>query len=197
MKFSLPNRRLIYIAGGAVLVMAAVSFIMIGGGGDSADNQQVASHVKGKPSGKATGNKAPADARPQDTAPGVPEEASQDDVLKRAKYTYRSLGRVDPFRRLVDGPMNSSRYFGDQLDPEVIRLVGILEEKEGGRRALVEDARGFGYVLRKGDRVLRGKVVRVEADFVTIRHSLYGVTETLTLTLDRKGQGGFVDGRIR
>ena len=208
MKFAFANRRILYLGGGVVLAMAAATYSMIGMGGKSSESSEVvtadpgvhsATSTAAPATGKATippggpparpGTKA---APPKDTSPEVPQE----DVLQRAKYTYRSLGRTDPFYPLVAGPMAATRFNGDQIDPEVIRLVGVLE-KNGERRALVEDARGFGYVLRSGDRVLRGKVVRVEGDFITIRHSLYGVTETMTLQLHSERQGRFRDDKIR
>ena len=208
MRFAFANRRLLYLGGGVMLAMAAAGYSMIGMGDKSEEPAKVASaDPKAHPTasaakpapGKATipPGGPPAGpgtqvAPPKDTSPEVPQE----DVLQRAKYTYRSLGRTDPFYPLVAGPMAATRFNGDQIDPEVIKLVGVLE-KNGERRALVEDARGFGYVLRQGDRVLRGKVVRVEGDYITIRHSLYGVTETMTLQLHSERQGRFLDGKIR
>jgi hypothetical protein len=154
-------------------------------------------------------------AEPQTTAPEVPGTAGAevegaetessgmesaempDGIFERAKYTYRSLGRVDPFESLVSAKDSASRLFAEKLDPEMLTLVGVLTN-DGERRALVEDVHGFGYVLKEGDRVLRGRVLSIGEESMKIRHTMYGVTETTTLSLVRKGQGkGLPNDRLR
>jgi hypothetical protein len=134
----------------------------------------------------------PADAKGQDLAPGaLPAMATEADVFKRRKYTYKSLGRTDPFVSLIAGTSADL----ETLDPQTLKLVGVLE-KGSSRRALVEDARGFGYILHRGDPVARGIVDEVGPDFLVITHSMYGITETVTLTLRSKGQGGSPNGSL-
>jgi len=51
--------------------------------------------------------------------------------------------------------------------------------------ALVEDGEGFGYILRVGDRVLNGRVVSIRKDRLTARLTLYGISNTVILKLDK------------
>jgi len=145
--------------------------------------------------GSAAAEPAPADlamAQATDAAPGaLPAMATEEDVFKRRKYTYKSLGRTDPFVSLIAGTSADL----EQLDPQTLKLVGVLE-KGGSRRALVEDARGFGYILHRGDPVARGIVDEVGPDFLVITHSMYGITETVTLTLRSKEQGRSPNGSL-
>lgn len=183
------GRRMMVLGATGVVAMAVASVMLMGNMGSSDDG---ASDHASAPSASspATPGKAPAGkalpskraARPADAQPAIPPMPTADDVFQRRKYTYKSLGRVDPFRSLVSSPLNDNRFLGDQIDPEMVRLVGVLE-KDGEMRALLEDVRGFGYVVRRGDPILRGKIIKVGEDYVTLRHSIYGVTETMTLTL--------------
>lgn len=185
---SLRGKRLMILGGVAVVALAGLSVQLMKGGTEEPPPIASAKPLTNTmPGGAGIAVPASQNDSPDDTAPNAPKD---EDVFQRQKYTYRSLGRVDPFESLVKNALSDSRYFGDELNPETIRLVGILE-KDGERRALIEDTRGFGYVLKKGDPVMRGRVTQIGAESVRIRHSLYGVTETITLKLDRKSQGGF------
>jgi hypothetical protein len=119
---------------------------------------------------------------PADLGPAVPEE-----VFKRKHYTYRSMDRDDPFKSLVI-ETHGGADDDAMLDPTALKLVGIMViDRE--RVALIEDARGFGYVVRVGDRVHRGRIVDIGEETLTIRHDLYGVTESMTLSLVKNKQG--------
>jgi hypothetical protein len=185
----LENKRLLALCGVAVVAAGAVAYTFMSKG-SGAETAQGHSPVFKRPAALAV---AQAGVSPSDVAPGVPGDTGNENVFERKRYVYRSVGRIDPFQNLVSAAINNNGSVGDALDPSVLRLVGILE-KNGERRALVEDGRGYGYVLRKGDRVLRGKVTRVGPDFITFRHSMYGVTEAKTLKLDGLRKGEVRDG---
>jgi hypothetical protein len=122
---------------------------------------------------------------PADLGPAVSEE-----VFKRKRYTYRSMDRDDPFKSLVV-ETHGGADDDAMLDPTALKLVGIMViDRE--RVALIEDARGFGYVVRVGDRVHRGRIVAIGEETLTIRHDLYGVSEAMTLSLV-KNKHGFRD----
>jgi hypothetical protein len=184
------GRRMMVLGATGVVAMAVASMMLMrmGKSDDAVDHASVPSATpahssRGPTGGPASGSPGSKVVRPADTQPAVPPPMpTADDVFQRRKYTYNSVGRSDPFKSLVASPLNDNRFLGDQIDPEMVRLVGVLE-KDGERRALLEDVRGFGYVVRRGDPILRGKIIKVGEDTVTLRHSIYGVTETMTLTL--------------
>ncbi len=207
MSSMLSGKRMMVLGGIGVVALAAMSVMMMQST-DAPDDAHASRGAERVASRQATdtARKSATDADagterrsgvspPADTSPIVPAVA-QEDVFQRREYTYRSLGRKDPFENLVAGSLSDNRFFGDQIDPQMMQLVGILR-KDNEHRALVEDARGFGYVMRKGDPVLHGRVIAVGPDFMKIRHSVFGMTETLTLTLKSKEQGGSPNGKIR
>jgi hypothetical protein len=117
-----------------------------------------------------------------------PAMSSVSALLDRERYEYRSVGRRDPFRSLLSG-----RYLrgqaGDLLDIADIRLVGIMWSR-GDRSALVEDSRGFGYVLRVGDPVRNGVVIDIDEDALTVEQTLFGQTEIISIPMKRQeGEG--------
>jgi hypothetical protein len=99
----------------------------------------------------------------------------------RERYHYASLGRRDPFRGLVGGEFEAA---GDVGLPDVadLRLVGIAWD-EADRFAMAEDSRGFGYVLREGDKVRGGRVASIHRDSVTFAQYTAGELSTITLEL--------------
>jgi hypothetical protein len=99
----------------------------------------------------------------------------------RERYHYASLGRRDPFQQLVGGTFEAS---GDVGLPDVadLRLVGIAWD-EADRFAMAEDSRGYGYVLRLGDKVRGGRVAGIHRDSVTFAQYTAGALSTITLEL--------------
>jgi hypothetical protein len=99
----------------------------------------------------------------------------------REPVSYSGGGRRDPFVAL---PTGQEVEFGQTPLPDVERLsiVGILMGVDG-YRALVQDDQNHGYVLRKGDRVLYGYVVRVEAERIVFRLNRRGLDRTIILKL--------------
>lgn len=127
--------------------------------------------------------RAPADPS---GVPPVPSAISE--IMNRDRYDYRSLGRRDPFRSLVSGEF--LRGQGTELiDVGDMKLVGVLWG-QGDRYALVEDSRGFGYILRVGDPVRNGVVIDIDSESITVEHTMFGQTEIVTVPLNRReGEG--------
>lgn len=215
--FASKGRRLLLLGGIAVVALAGASVLLMNG--NESDGPQANARVTGAseatpaaetakatpaktsvPSSPGQGaNGKVAGETPPTTAPKVPakDATPNESVFQRSTYTYRSLGRVDPFESLIKPQDGASRLFAEKLDPEMLQLVGVLTNG-GERRALVEDDYGFGYVLKEGDRVLRGRVISIGEETMRIRHTLYGVTETTTLSLVQKSQGrGLPNDRLR
>ena len=65
---------------------------------------------------------------------------------------------------------------------ESLELVGILENKSG-LKALLEDERGYGYIMEQGDRVQNGYVLKVFEDRIVFEISEYGWSRTVALEL--------------
>ncbi len=110
-------------------------------------------------------------------------DESIDKVKKyeRDSYYYASLGRRDPFSALVGGDFDAD---GDVGLPDVadLELVGIAWDA-ADKFAMAEDSRGFGYVLRVGDRIRGGKVTSIRRDSVTFGQYNAGELSTITLEL--------------
>jgi hypothetical protein len=111
-----------------------------------------------------------------------------DNLLGRERYDYRSYGRRDPFRSLVAGEYLRGQS-SELIDVGDIRLVGVMWGRHD-RYALVEDGRGFGYILRVGDPVRNGTIIDVDERSLTVEHTLFGQTEIITIPLNRReGEG--------
>jgi hypothetical protein len=157
------------------------------------------------PAAKATVAQAPAAQAPAAQAPAVPpasihgakqqvaggraERASapaEDPTDRvagwtRAPYFYASLGRRDPFASLLEGEYTAEGEVG-LPDVADLKLVGIAWDVKD-HYAMVEDGRGFGYVLREGDPVRSGRVLRIGRESVTFAQNMAGESTTVTIEL--------------
>jgi len=104
----------------------------------------------------------------------------------RMVIKYQPGQSRDPFASLIGEKKNSSGEFGQQklLDIETARLVGILENAAGQNSALVEDLDGYGYILKKGDRIKKGYVSKIYTDKALFQIFEYGWSRAHALHLD-------------
>ena len=102
-------------------------------------------------------------------------------VLRENLYYYDAFNRRDPFRSLVDGAFNRSDKM-DLVNLNAVQLVGIVRG-EVDRFALLEDASGYSYILRVGDRVHNGTVVSIGEEELVARVTNFGQTTTVRLHL--------------
>ena len=185
--------------GVAVLATAAACALLLagcGGGGENAvagfaggtsskDKQPIPPAVEsaaqpGAPEAPAT---LPSPAPVQEPAvadKSVEPEASHKtaEPIRTASNEYRSTSRRDPFASLIGSDERS-----DLVDLSVVRLVGVVTS--GAKPfAIVEDTEGVSYVLRKGDRVKNGRVVRVTSEGLVCSQTLLGYTTTVQLKLE-------------
>jgi hypothetical protein len=102
-------------------------------------------------------------------------------VFQRKVIHYHGEGRRDPFASLTE---RISTDFGKLPLPlfESLKLVGILKDEEG-HRALLEDEKGYGYIMKGGDKIKNGYVVSVEDDKVIFQVQEYGWSKTIALEL--------------
>ncbi|KPK99505.1 MAG: hypothetical protein AMJ90_09460 [candidate division Zixibacteria bacterium SM23_73_2] len=116
-----------------------------------------------------------------DTLPEEKEGTKLDTVPGRKVLTYSSYNARDPFTPLTE---KISFEFGEAPLPDVesLELVGILENKSG-LKALLEDERGYGYIMEQGDRVQNGYVLKVFEDRIVFEITEYGWSRTVALEL--------------
>jgi hypothetical protein len=112
-------------------------------------------------------------SRPEGTELGV--------VFQRKVIYYHGKDRRDPFAPLTG---TISTDFGKLPLPmfESLKLVGVLKDEEGNR-ALLEDEKGYGYILKNGDKIKNGYVVSVEDNKVIFQIEEYGWSRTIALEL--------------
>jgi hypothetical protein len=104
---------------------------------------------------------------------------------KRLVIKYKANKHRDPFETLIN-PAKSHNSPIEKRVPNVegIRLVGILESDGATNRALFEDTEGYGYILKSGDKVRNGYVLRVENDRVYFQIFEYGWSRTVAMKID-------------
>ncbi|HXV15071.1 MAG TPA: hypothetical protein VEC56_12765 [Candidatus Krumholzibacteria bacterium] len=125
---------------------------------------------------------APATTKADSTAPATPAVTQSGKVVLRENlYYYDAFNRRDPFRSLIDGAFNQSDRM-DRVNLSAVQLVGIVRG-EVDRFALLEDASGYSYILRVGDRVHNGSVVSIGEDELVARVTNFGQTTTVRLRL--------------
>jgi len=137
--------------------------------------------------GSAVRAEAPADSTraaapaPAVTAAPAPAAPGGKVVLRENLYYYDAFNRRDPFRSLVEGAFNRNDRM-DLVNLSAVQLVGIVRG-EVDRFALLEDASGYSYILRVGDRVHNGTVVSIGEDELVARVTNFGQTTTVRLHL--------------
>ncbi|MBK7143542.1 MAG: AMIN domain-containing protein [bacterium] len=106
---------------------------------------------------------------------------------QRLVIKYENMGYRDPFATLIDDTRTYDTPIEKRLaNVEGLRLVGILENSSGDNRALFQDKRNFSYMLKAGDKVEKGYVLRVESDKVYFQVFEYGWSRTVALTFDNR-----------
>lgn len=113
-----------------------------------------------------------------------PEGDSARLVPQREIIQYLSEGRRDPFVPLTE---RISTELGELPIPtfESLKLVGILRD-QAGNRALLEDERGYGYIMKNGDKIKNGYLVSVEDNKVIFQVQEYGWSKAMTLELSNR-----------
>ena len=107
--------------------------------------------------------------------------------LRQNNYYYSAFNRRDPFRSLVSGRFVRNDKM-DLVNLNAVELVGIVRG-ELDRFALLEDEKGFSYILRVGDKVRRGTVVSIGDQSMVARVTNFGQTSKFTLHLVQRQEG--------
>jgi hypothetical protein len=104
---------------------------------------------------------------------------------KRLVVKYKTKHYRDPFATLINEAQVTNSPIEQKVpNVEGLRLVGVLESEGGKNSVLLEDANGYGYILKTGDRVRKGYVLRIQSDRVYFQIFEYGWSRTLALHLE-------------
>lgn len=107
--------------------------------------------------------------------------------LRQNSYYYSAFNRRDPFRSLIAGQFVRDEVM-DPVSLSAVELVGIVKG-DLERIALLEDEKGFSYILRVGDRVRNGTVVSIGDQSMVARVTNFGQTSKFTLHLAQRHEG--------
>ena len=158
------------------------------GGSSSKDKQPIPSTVNAHsasapaPAAAAEPAASPAVAQPEAVQPQAATKMQSVELvdgqpIRENTQQYRSSRSRDPFRSLITDDEDRT----DLVDLSIVELVGIVQGDVPF--AIVEDADGIAYVLRKGDRVRNGRVVSIKEDMIVASQTLLGYTTTVQLKL--------------
>jgi hypothetical protein len=104
---------------------------------------------------------------------------------QRLVIQYKQGKNRDPFATLIDESRTFDNPIADRIpNVEGLKLVGIIESAVGDNRGLFEDKNGYSYILKSGDKVQKGYVLRVERDRVYFQVFEYGWSRTVALTIE-------------
>jgi len=119
---------------------------------------------------------------------------------EEAEYSYNPAGKPDPFKPFIQSASRGSKTVPStplqKFDISQLKLVAIITTSDGNI-ALVEDATGKGYFLKKGTWIGKndGKVTKILKDTVIIQEvyqDIFGQTKTneISLFLHKVEEGG-------
>ncbi|MFZ5981740.1 MAG: hypothetical protein ACOYVF_14040 [Candidatus Zixiibacteriota bacterium] len=104
---------------------------------------------------------------------------------KRLVVKYKARSYRDPFETLINDNRSYQGPVAERLpNVEGLKLVGIIEATGDSNRALFEDKEGYSYILKSGDKVKKGYVLRVESDRVYFQIFEYGWSRTVALQIE-------------
>jgi hypothetical protein len=109
---------------------------------------------------------------------------SADTLFPIEKWEYNVKGRRDPFVPLIGTELSRSGK-ASHLSVENITLIGILWG-DRGYYALVKDGVNQGYILKRGDRVVGGKVAEINRQGIIFEMTQAGVVTKYELRLQEK-----------
>jgi len=125
-------------------------------------------------------------AEAPDTTASMPL-APKKTILRENSYYYGAFNRRDPFRSLVEGTFVRDSIM-ELVDLTAVELVGVVRG-DLDRFALLEDEKGFTYIMRVGDKVRNGTIVAVGDDTMTARITTFGQTSQYTLRMVQRQKG--------
>lgn len=128
-------------------------------------------------------------------------EKKETEKKEEAEYAYNPAGKADPFKPFIQlNPVRELRNVPltplQKYEISQLKLVAIISGP-GGNIALVEDAAGKGYFLKKGTGIGQsdGRVTRILKDRVIVEETyqdVFGQSKTTehSIMLHRPEEGG-------
>lgn len=147
-------------------------------------------------------SKEPKKAEPAKSVAATKPEEKVEKKPGEEEYTYNPAGKPDPFKPFIQlAPVKEARNIPltplQKYEISQLKLVAIISTADGTHMALVEDATGKGYFLKKGTEVGKndGKVTKILKDRVIIEEvyqDISGQTKVneIPLFLHRSEEGG-------
>jgi type IV pilus assembly protein PilP len=153
------------------------------------------------PSSLPSKTKSPAVEKKKEEPTKVAEK-KEPEKKEEVEYSYNPAGKPDPFKPFIQlTPVREGSRTGpltplQKYDISQLKLVAILSTPEGNV-ALVEDATGKGYFVKKGTWIGKndGKVTKILKDKVIIEEvyqDIFGQTKTneISIFLHKTEEGG-------
>jgi type IV pilus assembly protein PilP len=181
-----PKRNKIAVLG---ITLSIAFLFLIGGCGGSTP-----------PSSLPAKTKSPSVEKKEEPAKVV--EKKEAEKKEEAEYSYNPAGKPDPFKPFIQLTPVRGASRSTPLTPlqkyeiSQLKLVAIISTPEGNI-AMVEDATGKGYFLKKGTWIGKndGKVTKILKDKVIIEEvyqDIFGQTKTneISLFLQKIEEGG-------
>jgi hypothetical protein len=114
----------------------------------------------------------------------VEDPLAPNTALRPNVVAYKAQGWRDPFLSLISEDADRSNT--GKVDLSVVKLVAIVMG-EGQLFCVVEDAEGMSTILREGDSVRNGKILRIGPTSITASQTILGYTTQVQLELiDKK-----------
>ncbi|MBN1233802.1 MAG: hypothetical protein JXA60_10655 [Candidatus Coatesbacteria bacterium] len=122
---------------------------------------------------------------------GTPEQQQQKSMLDTGvKRIYKAGGingegaMRDPFASLLQ---KSGVTKEGEINLEGMRLVGVIGGTHG-KKALLQDVEGNGYIVRAGDKIGGGNVSNISDNEIIIEQEELGIKYQVSLKLEKKGK---------
>jgi len=125
---------------------------------------------------------------PQKASPEKEQKGSILDISVRRIYkaggTNGEGAMRDPFASLVS---KSSVTKEGEINIEGMKLVGVIGGSHG-KKALLQDKEGNGYIVRAGDKIGGGYVSGISDKEIIIEQEELGIKYQVSLKLEKKGK---------
>ncbi len=153
-----------------VIVIAAIAVALAQAPGGKPGGGTAPSTTATATTGTTTTSK-PAEQNVQQSLQEILEEPSRPEA-----YHYDPQGRRDPFQSLVGPTPKLKTGLGPPGPPgfliDEIKLQGIVRTKQQGLIAMVNGPDNKGYLIKVGDKVLDGEIIRVTPTSVVFRQEV-------------------------
>jgi len=128
----------------------------------------------GAPGGTSTATSTTSTARTDSAVQQTLQEILEEPSAPES-YHYDPQGRRDPFQSLI-GP-TPKRPSGQVPGPpgfliDEMKLQGVVKTKQQGLVAMVNGPDNKGYLIKVGDKVLDGEVIRITSSSVVFRQEV-------------------------